>query len=35
MSDLSITSGLMALIVTSFAIYIHFSTKNEHPRKAN
>ncbi len=35
MSDLTMVSGFMALILTSFAIYVHFTTKNKHSHKVN
>ncbi len=35
MSDLTIVSGTFALMATIFAIYVHFSTKNEHSHKVH
>lgn len=35
MSDLTMVSGTFALMVTTFAIYVHFSTKNKHSHKVN
>jgi len=35
MSDLSIVSGIMAFMMTAFAVYVHFSTRNEHSHKVN
>jgi len=35
MSDLTIVSGTLAFIITLFAVYVHFSTKNEHSHKVH